>query len=113
MGERPDARMRRVASERGFEYDGRARQFRPEDLDRFDLIVAMDASNRSHLLSMARTREQRAKIRMLREFDPQGGKNAAVPDPYYGGVDGFERTYDIVERSTQKLLETLEAGELS
>ena len=112
VGESPDSRMRRVAAKRGLNYDGRARQFQRGDLDRFDLVVAMDANNRSHLLSMARTKEQRAKIRLLREFDPQGNKNAAVPDPYYGGIDGFERTYDIVERATQRLLESLEAGEV-
>ena len=112
VGESPDSRMRRVAAKRGLNYDGRARQFQRGDLDRFDLVVAMDANNRSHLLSMARTKEQRAKIRLLREFDPQGGRNAGVPDPYYGGIDGFERTYQIVERSTQNLLESLEAGEV-
>ena len=76
------------------------------------IIIAMDTDNRAHLVSMARTPEQRAKIHLLREFDPQGGKNAPVPDPYYGGIDGFERTYEIVERSVQGLFAALEAGEV-
>jgi protein-tyrosine phosphatase len=113
VGERPDARMRGVAQQRGFRYDGRARQFQRSDLDNFDLIVAMDVENRSHLISLAHTPEQRAKIRLLREFDPQGGKNAAVPDPYYGGIDGFERTYDIVARSVKALLNMLEKDKAS
>ena len=48
----------------------------------------------------------------MREFDPQGGPNAAVPDPYYGGIDGFEDAYDIVERSCKGLLDALETGGL-
>ena len=112
VGEYPDSRMRRVAAQRGFQYDGRARQFQREDLDNFDLIIAMDVENRSNLMKLTRTAEQRAKIRLLREFDDFGGKNAAVPDPYYGGIDGFERTYDIVERSVKSLLAALENNEV-
>ena len=108
IGEPPDARMRRVAARHGFNYNGRARQFQARDLDRFDLILAMDAENREDLLAQARTPEQRQKIRLLREFDPQGGPRAAVPDPYYGGIDGFEEVYRIVERSVRGLLEALE-----
>jgi len=108
VGERPDARMRRVAARRGFKYDGRARQFSPRDFDRFDWIIAMDAGNRRDLERMARTQADRDKIRLLREFDPLGGPRAAVPDPYYGGIRGFEEVYDIVERSCRGLLEALE-----
>lgn len=112
VGESPDARMRRVAAGRGLVYDGQARKFQRGDLQRFDLVVAMDGDNRAHLLSLARTTEQRSKIRLMREFDPQGGRNASVPDPYYGGIDGFEKTYDIVERSVKALLEALEQGQV-
>lgn len=108
VGERPDARMRRVAASHGLHYDGRARQFQVSDLDRYNLILAMDRDNYAHLLSIARTPEQQAKIHLLREFDPQGGKYAVVPDPYYGGIDGFEETYQIVERSVRGLLEALQ-----
>ena len=48
----------------------------------------------------------------MREFDPLGRSNDSVPDPYYGGIDGFEKVYDIVERSCQGLLEALEEGKL-
>lgn len=112
VGERPDSRMRRVAAQHGFKYDGRARQFQHQDFDRFDLIVAMDGNNRSDLLGMARTPQQQEKIRLLREFDPDGGENSAVPDPYYGGIDGFEEVYQIVERSCTGLLGALEDGDL-
>jgi protein-tyrosine phosphatase len=64
------------------------------------------------LLRIARTPEDEQKIRLLREFDPLGGARAAVPDPYYGGIDGFEETYEIVDRSCRNLLEALEMGQL-
>ena len=73
----------------------------------------MDTTNQTELLIQASTPEQRVKIRLMREFDPLGGPNAVVPDPYYGGIDGFEEVYGIVERSCQGLLDALEKGELS
>lgn len=112
VGEPPDARMCRVAAQRGLVYSGSARQVRSRDFDDCDLIIAMDNDNRSALLRMARTEEQRAKIRLAREFDPLGGPKAPVPDPYYGGIDGFEEVYDIVERSMRGLLEALEREEV-
>lgn len=112
VGEAPDRRMRQVAAKRGFKYDGRARQFRQSDFDKFDLIIAMDAENRANLRRLARSADDEAKIHLMREFDSQGSPNAPVPDPYYGGIDGFEKVYDIVERSCQGLLDALEHGEL-
>ena len=112
VGETPDRRMRQVAARHGFRYDGRARQFLQKDLDDFDLIIAMDTQNRSSLQRLARTPEQEAKIHLMREFDPESSPDAAVPDPYYGGIDGFEEVYQIVKRSCQGLLDTLESGEL-
>jgi protein-tyrosine phosphatase len=64
------------------------------------------------LFSLANGASQQEKIHLLREFDPHGQLNSEVPDPYYGGVDGFEETYRIVERSCQGLLEALEDGKL-
>lgn len=108
VGDSPDYRMRQVAAKRGFEYNGRARQFRVSDYDQFDWIIAMDRSNRADLRAQARSRADEEKVRLLREFDPQGGPDDPVPDPYYGGIEGFERVYDIVERSCRGLLEALE-----
>jgi protein-tyrosine phosphatase len=109
VGEEPDPRMRKVARRKGLEYTGRSRQFQPEDFERFDLIIAMDADNRRQLHAMASTPEQREKVRLLREYDPQGGGDQGVPDPYYGGMQGFEKVWDIVRRSTENLLDKLEA----
>jgi protein-tyrosine phosphatase len=108
-GETPDQRMRQVAAKHGFEYTGRARQFWPEDLDKYDLLIAMDQNNRRFLESLAEDQTQLNKIRMMREFDPQGSEDLDVPDPYYGGLDGFEITFQIVKRSTLGLLEALES----
>ena len=108
VGEPPDSRMREVAAGHGLKYDGRSRQFQTRDLDYFELILAMDRQNYAHLHSLVRSPDQQKKIYMLREFDPQGGSLASVPDPYYGGIDGFEETYEIIERSVRGLLEWLE-----
>jgi protein-tyrosine phosphatase len=113
VGDAPDARMRRVAARRGLIYDHRSRQFRRQDLDTFDLILAMDRDNRDDLLDLARTSDQRAKIHLLREFDPDGGANASVPDPYYGGLDDFDEVYLTIERSVRGLLAALKNGRSS
>jgi protein-tyrosine phosphatase len=110
VGEQPDRRMRRVASQNGFEYSGRARQFQPRDFSKFDLVIAMDTDNRFDLLRMAKDPEHQKKIRLMREFDSETDENLSVPDPYYGGIDGFENVYRIVERSCQGLLDALENG---
>ena len=106
----PDRRMRHVAAHHGFEYDGRARQFEHRDFENFNLIIAMDATNQSDLLLMASTSEHKAKVRLMREFDPHSSPTAPVPDPYYGGIDGFEDVFAIVKRSCQGLLTALEDG---
>jgi protein-tyrosine phosphatase len=112
IGESPDSRMRRVAACHGLIYDGKARQFQKNDFDRFDLILSMDTHNRTDLMRMAFTQEDRNKIHLLREFDPLGGDGVSVPDPYYGGIDGFEEVYQVIERSCRGLLRVLEDGHL-
>ena len=108
VGELPDHRMRQVAQEKGFQYKGKARQYRRDEFDQHDLIIVMDQSNLRILSSWASKGEEK-KIRMMREFDPQGSAKLDVPDPYYGGLDGFAKTFEIVKRSCQGLLEVLES----
>lgn len=112
VGESPDQRMRRVAAQHGLKYDGSARQFYQHDFDRFDLIIAMDTENRSNLQRISRTPQDIAKIHLMREFDPLDDADQSVPDPYYGGIDGFEKVYKIVERSCEGLLVALENGQI-
>jgi protein-tyrosine phosphatase len=110
IGEPPDYRMRKIAKKHGLEYSGKARQFLKEDLNRFDLIITMDKANYQILTRMAESQEQIDRIRMMREFDPQGTHSQDVPDPYYGGLSGFEETFEIVQRSCQGLFDTLESS---
>ncbi|RPI87111.1 MAG: low molecular weight phosphotyrosine protein phosphatase [Chloroflexi bacterium] len=112
VGEPPDPRMVRVAARYGCSYNHVARQFQHGDFDDYDLILAMDPDNRNNLRRMARTPEDKSKIHLLREFDPNGGPNLPVPDPYYGGIDGFDEVYKVVDRSTEGLLRALENGKL-
>lgn len=113
IGESPDSRMRQVAKEYGLVYDGSGRQVQRRDFDEFDMIVPMDMSNKSNLMRLTNGPEHEGKIYTMRSFDPQGSPSDGVPDPYYGGIDGFHTTYRIVERSCKGLLDALESGDLS
>jgi protein-tyrosine phosphatase len=111
VGEQPDSRMRKIAARNGIQMSGRARQFNPTEFNDHDLILVMDRENMEGVKSLSRNEDHLRKIRMLREYDPEGGKNAAVPDPYYGGRNGFEEVYQIVDRSVSGLLDYLENQE--
>jgi protein-tyrosine phosphatase len=109
VGSPPDARAAAAAAGRGMPLNGAARQVRPEDFQRFDLLIAMDRANRRELLRLASGAEQRAKVRLLREFDPAsaGAEDLDVPDPYYGAPGGFEEVFDLVQAACEGLLEQL------
>jgi protein-tyrosine phosphatase len=110
VGERPDSRTDVVARNHGITLNRRARPFERSDFNKFDLIVAMDRENASDLLSFSSLKpEHRAKVKLLREFDSQADGSLDVPDPWYGGMDGFERVYQMIERSAKKLLESIES----
>ena len=110
VGESPDERMRRVAAENGFKYTGSARQFQISDFDRYDLVIAMDMENLAILKRLA-AEDDLGKLRTMRTYDPLGDASLSVPDPYYGGIDGFQETFEIVKRSCQGLLEAIQGGE--
>jgi protein-tyrosine phosphatase len=111
VGEPPDRRSLTVARKNGVGLDGRARQVEGEDFALFDLVVAMDRDNLRQLESLRDRAGGAAPVRLLREFDPEAGGDLEVPDPYYGGPDGFDRVYEMVHRSCRALLEALEAGD--
>src|SRR3954454_14761432 len=107
VGSAPDRRATAAARERGVVLEGAARQVTPADFEAFDLVVAMDASNRRDLERLAPDDAARAKIVALREFDPLAVRAGEidVPAPYYGGDDGFEHVLDVIERACRGLLE--------
>jgi protein-tyrosine phosphatase len=104
VGEERDRRSRAVASRRGMPITGPARQFAREDFDRFDLVLALDEDNAHALRRLAPTEEARAKIHLLRNFEPAAAPGSEVPDPYYGGPEGFERVFDICLAACRGLL---------
>lgn len=112
IGQPRDRRSRAVGEARGIPLWGVAQQFVPASFDRYTHVVAMDRSNRDELLKLARGPQDRAKVALLRSFDPTAPKDAEVPDPYYGGPGGFDEVFDICERACAALLEQLkrEAG---
>ncbi len=106
-GEPPDARASVAALRRGVTLTGQARRIRPEDLHRFDYVLAMDTDNLEVLQRLKRLTAPEADVRLLREFDPEaspGREPLDVPDPYYGGPRGFDEVYDMVERAGRGLL---------
>jgi len=113
VGEPPDARAREAARGRGIELDGVARQVRVDDFERFDLILAMDASNQHALRQMAPDGPSREKVRLLREFDSAsaGLHDLDVPDPYYDSERGFELVLDQVQAACEGLLDYVRASE--
>lgn len=102
-GELPDARMRQAAARRGYELKSRARQITRDDLDQFDLILTMDEDNRRNVLALAATDAQRARVRRLVDYCREQSADS-VPDPYYGGNEGFERVLDLLEDGCRGVL---------
>ena len=102
-GELPDKRMRVHAQRRGYTLSHRARQVCEADFDRFDIIVAMDASNAANLRRLAPTTEQESKIVGMMEFCTLATRYDHVPDPYYEGSEGFELVLDLLENACANL----------
>lgn len=108
IGAQPDSRTQENAKKHGVDLSFlRARQFTKADFQEFDRIYAMDSSNVFHILELAQTESDKAKVRLLLDLIP-GQHNKEVPDPYYGGEQGFEVVYQLVDQATDILVEELE-----
>lgn len=103
VGEQSDSRMRQTAAVHGVSINHKAQQFRKTDLSDYNMIVAMDANNHHSILSMCSNEEQKSRVVLFRDFDPEG--TGDVPDPWYGGPEGFETVWEILDRTADALLE--------
>lgn len=107
VGRPADPRSREVARRHGLDLGGRARQLSAADFYEQDIILAMDAQNLADAQRMAPPNAE-AKVRLMRDFDPQA-PGQDVPDPYYGGPQGFEQMFTMLERSAREFAR--QAGE--
>jgi protein-tyrosine phosphatase len=110
LGEAPDARATAAARLRGIALGGAARRLTAADFERFDLLLVADHENLRDARALAPDDDARAKVRLLREFDPAAPEGAEVPDPFYGAEDGFEEVLDVVEAACRGLLDHVRAG---
>ncbi|GGR94086.1 low molecular weight protein-tyrosine-phosphatase [Deinococcus sedimenti] len=110
VGEPADPRSREVAAQHGLNLGGRARQLDAADYYEQDVILAMDASNLHDARRMSPPNAE-ARLTLMRAFDPLA-PGADVPDPYYGGADGFTQMYEMLERSAREFARRAASGEL-
>nr|WP_320119661.1 low molecular weight protein-tyrosine-phosphatase [uncultured Marinifilum sp.] len=107
-GEKADARMRAHAAKRSYELTSIARKFDAEiDFKKFDLIIGMDQQNITDLESLAKNENELNKIKSMTDYCSRFSKHNSVPDPYYGGSDGFELVLDILEDACEGLLKEI------
>lgn len=108
LGETPDPRSIENALQNGVDISNlRARQFVPEDFDNFDRIFVMDHSNYTDVVAQAKSEVQIKKVEMiLNKIEP--GKNQPVPDPYFGGPDGFQHVFELLDKACDKILDDIE-----
>lgn len=106
IGDAPDARAIVAGAKRGYDLAPlRARQVTISDFERFDLVLAMDDTNHAHLSHLC-PQQYRHRLKRLLDFAPQNGIRE-VPDPYYGGREGFDKVIDLVEEGITGLLAEL------
>ncbi|GAA3809668.1 low molecular weight protein-tyrosine-phosphatase [Streptomyces chiangmaiensis] len=103
-GDGADPRTVAVLEGHGYDCDHIARQFQAAWFSRLDLVIALDSGHLKVLRRLAPTAEDAAKVRLLRSYDPAADDDLDVPDPYYGGMDGFEACLEMVESASHGLL---------
>lgn len=108
IGEKPDSRTIDVILQHDMTIDHSGRQLSNNDFYQFDYIMAMDRSNLAEI-NYRCPEDAKAQIALIRDFDPQPG-NGEVPDPYYGGIDGFDEVFQLLNRSSEALLRHIAAN---
>jgi protein-tyrosine phosphatase len=106
IGSPPDRRMSAAATKRGIKMQGRARQFTRDDLEEFDLILAMDRDNYQGIVYLDRGSKHRDKVKLMCDFCRDHSLEE-VPDPYYGGPEGFNQVIDLLFDACEGLLDHL------
>ena len=105
IGDNPDPRTISNAKRNGVTIDHCGRQLSVEDIEQFDYILAMDESNYKNIQKLVADEKHKPKIQMMRDYDPKG--KGDVPDPYYGGEQGFQEVFDILDRTMNSFLDKL------
>jgi protein-tyrosine phosphatase len=103
IGSSPDRRMQAAAARRGLKMVGSARQFTKDDFEAFDLILAMDKDNYRDILALDAQGKYRDKVKLMCDF-AQNYRDTEVPDPYYGGAEGFNYVIDLLTDACSGLL---------
>ncbi|MEU7291815.1 low molecular weight protein-tyrosine-phosphatase [Streptomyces exfoliatus] len=103
-GDGADPRTIAVLDENGYTSTHVARRFRASWFSDLDLVIALDEGHLRELRELARTPEEAARIRLLRSYDPAAGDRLDVPDPYYGGREGFDECLEMVKAAGEGLL---------
>lgn len=107
IGAPPHPDSQRVARARGVDIsDQRARQITPADLREFDYLIAMDTSNKEGILALDPNGRYTHKVKLMLEYYSECGLKD-VPDPYFGGPEGFDAVWDLIERAARNLLDAI------
>lgn len=109
LGSEPDHRSIAVATKYGIDISRqRCRQFNVQDFDEFDLIYVMDKSNYENVIARSRSQKQRDKVKLLlHEIDLDVNE---VPDPYYGGENGFQHVFELIDQACEAIAKKLNAN---
>ena len=108
VGEMPDPRMRKHAARRGYDLSPlRARQFRSDDFQKFDYIIVMDEENYHDVMERGGVYADARKVLRMKDYFIRYKGQQSVPDPYYGGAEGFERALKLIEDGCEGLLKDL------
>ena len=103
-GEHPDRRAQKIARAKGIDISGLvARQIKSQDFDKFDMILVADAQVYREVMDIARNENDKKKVDFIMNL-VQPGSNTGVPDPYYGGQDGFEKVYAMLDKACDSII---------
>ena len=107
VGQLPDTRSMDVSRKHGIDIsDQRSQKFQPVNLEEYDFILAMDVNNFEDILSLCTTEKQRQKVQLIMDYGDDPNINE-VPDPYYGGENGFANVYEMLDEATEGFLQTM------